>query len=217
MRLPLYNYFLLASLLAGVTVYFQNNTPRYLKLYPIFLLLTVVEELFGLYLAQRTGSNTILYNFYNIIQFGFYFFVLKEIVANPKIKRLILLILYTFVVFAVINIVFIQKVKNWNSVSYAFGSLITVALVIYYFFELFKQPKATNLIRDPAFWICTGLLFFFCCSFPFFGLANLLTKAPAIIIRNLQGILTLINISLYLLITIAFLCRLRFNKVAKKA
>jgi hypothetical protein len=71
------------------------------------------------------------------------------------------------------------------------------------------QTQTVNLLRQPAFWICTGLLFFYTCSFPIYGLFNYLNRAPLIIKKNIGVIILLLNVLLYSSFTIAFLCRIR--------
>ena len=85
-------------------------------------------------------------------------------------KKVIRIIMILYALIAIINIIFIQKMKAFHTVTYAFGCLLIVAVCIYYFFELFKIPKSVKLKNNPAFWICSGLLFFYCCGFPLFGL-----------------------------------------------
>ncbi len=117
-----------------------------------------------------------------------------------------------YILIAVTNILFIQKIKAFHTVTYAFGCLLIVAACIYYFFELFKIPKSVELKKNPAFWICSGLLFFYCCGFPLFGMFNFLSDISKLIIKNFYNIITILNIFLYTLFTIAFLCRLKIRK-----
>ena len=112
---------------------------------------------------------------------------------------------------AVINIVFIQKMKAFHTVTYAFGCLLIVVVCIFYFLELFRNPKSVKLTSNPAFWICSGLLFFYCCGFPLYGLLNFISGI-SLIINNFFAIIIILNIFLYSLFTIAFLCRLKIRK-----
>jgi hypothetical protein len=96
--------------------------------------------------------------------------------------------------------------------TYALGCLLTIFCCVYYFWELFQRPSSVNLGRQPAFWICSGLLFYYTCTFPLYGAINMLKLFPRVILSNLLYILVLLNILLYLSFTIAFLCRLRTKR-----
>jgi hypothetical protein len=88
---------------------------------------------------------------------------------------------------------------------------VIVAACIYFFLELFQSKNYVNLVREPAFWICSGLLFFCTCSFPVYGLINFINFEYSII-RIILYVFDFVNIFLYLSFTIAFLCRLRTRK-----
>ena len=204
--------FLLVSLVSGLTVYLQGRTPLYLRLFPVFLFVSGIVQLIAISLAYSQKSNIAIYNFNSVFEFSFFLFVLREIIVNKNAKKTALIIMWIYPVFASFNIIFIQKINNWNSVSYSLGSLFVVALSVYYFFELFKLPNSMNLAKEPPFWLCSGLLFFYCCSFPFFGLINFMRNMPLVILQNLGSILTFLNILLHLSFTIAFLCRIRIRQ-----
>lgn len=208
--------FLIVSLLAGITVYFRNQSSLYLKLFPVFLLLSGIVQVIGIVWASAGTHNTALYNFNSVFEFSFFLFVLMEIVRRKPAKRILLVLLFLYPVMALVNIIYIQGPDNWNSMSYAVGSLLVVFFCVYYFLELFMLPQSTNLMQDPAFWICSGLLFFYCCSFPFFGLVNFMSNLPMLVLRNLRAILSYLNILLHLLFTIAFLARFRSLKKTVK-
>lgn len=211
--LPLYVYFIAISFLASLSVYFiSGKVPFYLKLFPPFLLATLTAESFGSYLSSIRMPNVWLYNFFTILEFCFYLFVLRLIINSNLIKKVIWTILILYPVIAVVNIIFIQKMKAFHTVTYALGCLIIVVFCIYYFLELFKNPKAVKLANNPAFWMCSGLLFFYCCGFPLYGLTNFISGISKLIIKNFFAIIIILNIFLYSLFTIAFLCRLKIRK-----
>jgi hypothetical protein len=200
------------SFFAALTVYFRSKSPFYIKLFPPYLALTVFVELFADYLVAEGKQNVSVYNIFMIISFSFYFFVLREIIGNKLVKKIILNIVFVFFVLGIINLLFIQKIGEFNSMTFCIGSLLIVGMCIFYFFELFQLPKATSLLRDPAFWICSGLLFFYVCTFPFFGLSNLISNSSMALIYKFSFILLGINVFLYSLFTIAFLCQIGTNK-----
>ena len=211
--LPLYVYFIFISFLASLSVYSASNTLySYLRFFPPFLFTTIIVEFLGTYLASARRSNLSLYNFFSVFEFCFYFFVISLIISNKKMKKAVIVAMAMYFVIAITNIIFIQKLKAFHTVTYAFGCLVIVAACVYYFFELFKLPKSVKLKNNPAFWICSGLLFFYCCGFPLYGMFNFLSGISRLIIRNFYSIIVILNIFLYSLFTIGFLCRLKVRK-----
>jgi hypothetical protein len=197
------------SLLASLSVYFQRKDEFYLRMFPPFLLLTLLIEsnsMFGLVSRKYT---TPMYNVFSIIEFIFYIFILGLIVKNVRAKRLIKYVVLVFGILAVGNIIFFQKISGFPSLNHAAGCLLIVAICIYYFFELFQISQSVPLVRQPSFWICSGLLFFYCCSFPIFTAINLLRTLPPFTIKTLVTIISILNVLLYSSFTIAFLCRLK--------
>ena len=211
--LPLYVYFIFISFLASLSVFiYSRHSYSYLKLFPPFLLATIIAESIGSYLSYIRKPNVGLYNFFSVFEFCFYMYVISLIIAGKRVKKIVIVALVLYALISVINIIFIQKIESFHTVTYAFGCLLIVASCVYYFFELFKLPKAIKLKNNPAFWICSGLLFFYCCGFPLFGLSNFLYDISKLIIKNFYNIITILNIFLYTLFTIAFLCRLKIRK-----
>lgn len=210
---PLYIYFIAISFLFSLTVYLnRQQTPLYLLLFPPFLITTLIIEVIGARLSDRQQSNVWLYNFFTVLEFCFYLLLVSFIISNHKMK---LILRYTLVLYAVTascNIIFIQRISAFHTVTYSIGCLLIVAACVYYFFELFKIPQAIKLKNTPAFWICSGLLFFYCCGFPLFGMFNFLSGISKLIIKNFYAIIIILNIFLYSLFTIAFLCRLKTRK-----
>lgn len=121
-------------------------------------------------------------------------------------------ILLGYFVFALFNLFFYQGLWNFNSISYAVGCLLVVSFAVYYFYELFRLTKVVKLIREPSFWINTALLINFTCSFPLITSLNFLGEIQYIILSNLQSIIMVMNIFMYSLFTIAFICQIRYRK-----
>lgn len=211
--LPLYVYFIAISFLASLSVYFiLKDSPVYLKLFPPFLFATLIVEIIGSYLSSVKKPNLWLYNFFTVFEFCFYLWIIALIISNKQMRKIIRVFLIVYAVASTINIIFIQKMKAFHTGSYAIGCLLIVAVCVYYFFELFKLPKSVKLKNNPAFWLCSGLLFFYCCGFPLYGMFNFLSGISKLIIRNFYSIIIILNIFLYSLFTIAFLCRLKTRK-----
>lgn len=200
------------SLLVSSSLIFRRNTPGYIKVFPFFLLVTVIIEIIGYELWMNGVNATLLYNFFTTLEFEFYLFLLYNIIQNPKFRKAIFYGICIYPLLVIANICLIQ-INTFHTITYAFGCLLIVVVCIYYFFELFQYPKSIDLKREPAFWMCSGLLFFYCCSFPLFGLLNFLHDVSGVILRNLASIVMILNILLYTSFIIAFVCNWKVRKV----
>jgi hypothetical protein len=216
-HLPNYLFLLIpiASAIAffsSLTIFFKPAPERYLKYFSFFLFVNLLMDIATDYTAFYHIDNAFLNNISTVLVITFELFLLREIVHGKKAKKVILGFTLAYPLVALINVFLVQNASAFQSRTYAFGCLLIVPSCIYYFWELFQQKSSVNLARQPAFWICSGLLFFYACTFPLYGLLNFVNSLPKIIIQNLFQIYILLNIFLYLSFTIAFLCRLRLRK-----
>lgn len=203
--------FELICFLASLTLFFQGTVPWYLKTWPFFLLITINVEITSFLLIKNKANVTMLFIVFTTFEFVYYLFIISCCIYNVKIRKLILWLMAIYPLLVFINRSFIQ-VKSFHTITYSIGCLLVVAACIYYFFELFQFTNSVSLVKEPAFWICSGLLFFYCCTFPLIGLWNQLRGLPDIILGNLNAILQLLNVLLYSLFSIAFLCRIRLRR-----
>lgn len=211
--LPIYFYFIVISFLTSIYVYINpDKTYGYLKFFPPFLLASLVVEAYAPYLAFTGKPNIWIYNFFTVIEFSFYLWIINFFISNKRVRKGIKVSTIIYKIIAIINIIFVQKINSFHSVTYSLGCLLIVAACVYYFFELLKFPRSVKLTQIPSFWICSGLLFYYCCSFPLFGFANLIASISKLIVTNLHNIIIILNIFLYTLFTIAFLCRVKIRK-----
>jgi hypothetical protein len=200
------------ALIASFTIYFQRYSDLYLKLFPFFMLLTTVVGAILTYLSFHGKDNSVPFIFFTTFEFCFYFFVISQIIHSNKAKKIFF---YTFIIYPMItisSILLLPKISTAFTLSYSLGCLLIVVFCIFYFLELFQLTNRINLLSQPSFWICSGLLFYFSCSFPLFSLANFLKNPPKIIGNNLTIISSLLDVLLYSSFTIAFLCRIKIRK-----
>jgi hypothetical protein len=198
--------------LASLTIFARPVAEPYLKYFSIFLFVNFLLETATSYMAFYHINNIFLNNIDSLVVIPFDLYLLREILSSRKAKRVFLYSFFIYLVLAIVNILLVQTSGNFNTVTYCLGTFLIIAACIYYFWELFQQKSSVDLVRQPPFWICSGLLFYCTCTFPLFGLTDLLTRLPVVILQNLYSILIVINICLYLSFTIAFLCRLKIKR-----
>lgn len=202
--LPVYFYFIALSFIISLVVYSSPRHP-YLKLFPPFLFASLVTEFSGNYLKSIHEPNTFIYNFFSVIEFVFYMILISLIIKNKMTKKIIRLCSLLYVIVSVGNILFFQGIKHFHTVTYSLGCLIIVIICIYYFLEIFSSPRSVKLSADPAFWICSGLLFFYCCGFPLYAFLNFWAGFKWMR-KSFTDIVSILNVFLYSLFVISFLC-----------
>ncbi len=200
------------AFLASLTIFRGRKNPRYLKTFSFFLLINLITDTISAIQDAKVINNLLFVNLVTVFDVSFYCYFIREIVRSKTAKRILLYCLIIYPAIFLINTLLIQGSVVFHSMTYALGCLLIVLSCIYYFWELFQQPDSVNLSRQPAFWISSGLLFYYACTFPFYGTTNLVRALPKVILRNLLLIFVLLNILQYLSFTIAFLCRLRTRK-----
>lgn len=207
--LKVHHYFLFISLLASLYAYRKEASNYFfLKLFPPFLLLTLMAELWGTKLAELRSfvGNGVLYNLFSTQWVCFYLIVLSLIISNRIAKMILWISVPLYMASVTINLFYFHdKMSVFHTVTYSLGLFMIVVACIFYFFELFRLPKSVDLKRNPAFWICSGLLFFCCCGVPLYGFIELWQNIP-LVVKNFDNINIFINTFLYVLFTIGFLC-----------
>jgi hypothetical protein len=102
----------------------------------------------------------------------FLFLALYKAIADQKTKPLIFSIIILFVLFSTINSICFQPLFSYNAYSETIGSTLIIGYCIYYFIDLIKQMKVTNLGTTPMFWIASSVLLYYASSLFLYGMRN---------------------------------------------
>lgn len=207
-----YIWLILLGSLMSALAYFRKGTPVFLKLLPVYLLVTFIVEFIGGWRNDQGKVTVMLYNVFITIEFVFYFWMLRYMVRNHFAKLILLHSLWLYPLLVILNKLFLQKGLQFHTITVCLGCLLIVMATVTYFFELFQFDKPVDLVREPSFWICSGLLFFYACTFPLYALVNFFKDPSNIIIKNIASIFAVVNILLYSSFIIAALCRIRTRK-----
>jgi hypothetical protein len=219
MKFGLGDFIQLSIFLISLLVFVQKPVPLYLRLFPVYFFFLLITDFTIEYTGDRGIHNNIILNTWGIAEFSFYLFVIRSVIVNKKVSKRIFYTTLAFVVFAVINLCFIQHNDLFNPINFTIGTVITVVLCIYYFFELFQKTEAQSLSRLPSFWIVSGILFNVVLIFPIFALISFMDslskanlKTSKIVFDNIEAIFNIISVLTYILYSIGFICRIRTSK-----
>lgn len=163
---PIYLYFELICLFTAIFFYIQKRNKLLLYFIP-FLLLTVIVEFIGQWLALHKGESVdgkyAMYNVFTTIEFLFYSFLFYIHFKRSFFKRLVLAFIPFFTSLVILNMIFIQGInKTFNTYTFLLGSFFIVVFCCCFFYEsVLPDQIDQQLSKQPFFWIASGLLIYY--------------------------------------------------------
>ncbi len=202
-----------ACITAFVTI--PIKTVSFWKWMPFFLLLVVVGESVGHYLAETRGLeqyNPMLFNYFlSPVQNIFIAWLIFKNTALYNAKRS-KWILYAISVYAICWVIDCSISPETPLLAYTFsnsvGAAVTLFSLVLFFFYYINSEDIIFFKRARIFWVSSGIFFYYIATLPFEGLRNILLEHTDIFL-----ICWYINVGLastmYLLFIIGFICAKR--------
>lgn len=158
--LPPFYYFEIGALLISVVFLYKfDNRP--LRWFIPFLLLIICTELFARYYRKELHQpNTWIYNISIPVEYIFYGFIIGSLCLTEKFRRMIFYTTTLLGIWALINLLFIQGYTFLNTNTLKAGSILMIIFSCIGLIDLFTNDNHRQLLRNPLFWICTGVLVF---------------------------------------------------------
>lgn len=174
--LSVVNWIEITTLLASI-FYLRKLRGTVFALFPYFLFVIVITELIGLYTGKILHKpNAWVYNITTVFEFCFYSYFFSKILQKKKNKQFALFVLILYPVIASVNILFIQGVFNFHSITMVVGSLLMVLFSCLYFYESLLTPEKKQIQTEAVFWIVTGIFFFYIGGILYDSLYPVLTR-----------------------------------------
>jgi len=177
-----------------------------LKIIFYFVTLGAVTEIYTLVQMHFWMKNTMpIGHFYfpaAILILGlFYLRVLRNFIR----PFYILTILIAFLLYSIINSLFIQGLFEYASLVGAIGGLVVFLFSVAFFTKIMIEAKITKLSTEPLVWINSGLLIYYTGNFFYFMMFNLRLLASMEVAVIAAYLFSFLNLMFYLIITISFL------------
>lgn len=211
--LSLFYFFEIGALLVSLISFYRiRNTPLVWCI--PYLTFMILSELTGRYIKKIIGQpNSWLFNFTIPLEYLFYFFLIYKLSLTKSFKQPIKFTGFLFVTTVLINLFFIQGFHDLNTYTLKIGSSLMIFLSGLGLVDLFKNDEHITLVRNPLFWICTGVLFFNTGEFFYlFFLDTLLKNKWDETARLFESINNKLIYVLYTCISISMLCLRKSEK-----
>jgi len=217
-RLLNYNFIYLIPLLLSAVFSLKSfrlkwQTPY--KIFSVFLLCTLAAETFAITWKWElhktaywnyTQENLWIYNLFLIIRHLFLLAFFYYILDSVLLKKLILWSLIPSAFIAIINYFFIETPHTVNNYAVVISNVIAILLALALFNQLLKDKKIIKLNTDTKTWISLGIFIYYSGTLPFFIFFNYLLKEHLSMALSYLYINDALNIIMYILYLIAYLC-----------
>ena len=210
----------LLALIIGCFYCYRKTLPAYLKIFPFYLFISIAIEIVAhpylrpifkllAFSAHPSSISNDLYNLFTIFETLVLTYFLFQVIRSVTIKKLTILLLSLFVLF------FIQSslargLDRINDLAILFESVIIIVLCLTFFKELFARPEPIDLLKEPSFWLVTGIFFYLAAIFPLFLTRAWLQNHG--LTKVVQGLYSINNFALsvtYFLFIKGFTCRIK--------
>lgn len=122
---------------------------------------------------------------------------------NKLLKKGVLIVSASLLLFSIINSVFIQSIYTFNSNAATLENCVLIFYSLIYFNQLLRAPELSDLGANPMFWINAGVLVYFSGSLIVFLTSNYLIPKSSDLQSAVWSLHSVINIVHYLIYAIA--------------
>jgi len=201
-------FFQIAALIIFAILFrkLKHTFYRWFLPYLIIVILYEYGSFSGWFTVNR--SNHWSFNIISTLEFLFYGMILQHLLTGKNTRRFLWIALAAVLVITLINITAIQGFWKLHTHSYLLQSVTIITACCIYFYQLMQQVKSeTPLLRNPDFWLCTGILFYYLGGFMFFAsFSHLVYKENSTFVILYLVIYNMYNIVLYSCLIRSFLC-----------
>jgi hypothetical protein len=199
---------------------FRQKWPKPYRLIAVLVIVTLLVEVgaigwkwywYNLFTISYTKNNIWIYNVFVSIHLGLSFAIFYHVVNNRLYKKAIVWLILPFLLFGLLNYVWIQGPLVYNTYTVIPARIAIIALCIAYFKQLLEEPKVIALRKEPLVWVTIGTFLYLSVTLPYFMMFRFLNKNSidlSLFFLSINDTLNLILCSCYL---ISFLCKPQSN------
>lgn len=182
-----------------------------LKVLAVFFVVSTIADFYAVITSGLGINNLNILHIYTILECSFFILFYYTLLKKPAVRTLLLLILVTFVAFAIYHSFFLANLFEFNSVTRVMEAFILTGCGMYFFYTLFADDGYVNLKRFPYFYINSGVLLYFMGNIFLFMVYKWIIT-PASGNADIWTLHSVINIVANMLYCAGFLCNLRLRK-----
>lgn len=161
--------------LIAIAFRFKRFTRPFWILCSLLIVAAIVS--YTAYILYKNRLNNMhLLHIYTILEYALWSIFYYQLFEKKHIKRFIIGSIVVFIIFSILNTIFWQPLKMYNSYSRSVEGAFLLCFSIAWFYKVFINGKITKLEAHPVFWINAGVLIYFSGSFLLFISNNFLLE-----------------------------------------
>lgn len=162
--------------LSAACFFLSSKRAGYWRLFIVFCILVLAAELTGFYMRTvMVQPNHVVYNLLMLLQTAFFLYLLREFHAAEHWRKYIVFAGLGFLLLYISESV-INEFAAYNKYSRQCLSLMIVLFSCTFYFKLLQNDEVKNPLSYPAFWIVTGLFFYYFGSIVMFAFFDYVSK-----------------------------------------
>lgn len=153
-------YFEMAAFITSVICWPKIRFGKF-RWFILFLLMIVIVEFTGWYIMDYHHgiTNGFIFNFSIPIEYIFYASLFAASYRLRFFRVLARVFIAAYIVFCIL--IFLMNGVYWfNSSFLLIGNISAIVFCCLFFYELLVDESRRHLLREPMFWIATGVLLF---------------------------------------------------------
>ncbi|MEA5257398.1 hypothetical protein VB264_06360 [Arcicella aquatica] len=187
----------------------QKHNEPYFKVFTFLLFVIIVVETSGYTINKVLKSdNQFLFHIYGPIEYTCIAYIYSSTFKNRIAKKITLFSIFIFIIFSAFSSLYLQTFTD-TPYNFLLRCLLIIGLSLFYFYELYLKDEIIILTKLPMFWISVGNFFFYAGNFFLMGLIDTLERMHSDLVKPLFNINTILNIFLYVMFIVGFLCKRR--------
>lgn len=157
-----------------VAIYRRKYLKKELRPITYYLAFALFFQLFAIVSSSFIKNNLPPLHLYTVVEFGLISWFYKEYLGSFLNKKIIYAIFILFTTLAVLNVIFVQSIYEYNSYPRGLECIFVVFYSITAYYKTIKSLEIISIEKSPLFWINAGFLFYFAGSLFLFVLGNLI-------------------------------------------
>ena len=183
-----------------------KNLDKTLKITALFFLVSALFDLVLVILTELIGAvnNQPVIHLFIVTSILFWGTIYYRVFFKPQLKKAILILTGLALLIVIFNVIFIESIWEFPSVSNTVLSVLLIFFSLAYFYQLLTRQEFIHIEKQGMFWINAGVLFYFSINIFLFMLFK------RIISEHLEGyymIHNIVNIIANILYSVGLLCK----------